>query len=365
MITRKLFRIYHLLKRTLFEQGLDTLPGVQYTKIELSKASEQEKTLSIMKCVSEHSPAVAKCLVAPGLSPTGPEDPRLKRFAGILASIGYCVYVPYLQDYIDLHVKAETSEEFGTYFEWVLQDKPALKGQKVTILSISFGSLLTLETASHPVRSQHLDKIVLVGGYVNWQSTCRSMVLGDKVDGKPHTYDRRLLPVILKHLIEDIPLEEPSRRRIYQCVQDYIALTWAQEVELPAKELKTLSEPIWGKLSSQEKDIFLRGCGLIEGSEEFILELLGTTDKDYLDPGKASKAVSCPTFLLHGTSDRIISPNQFHQLRKNIPEQFRRMAILTPLFSHSSKSTDPGLKSIPQKAAALLEFTRLLWALIP
>ena len=58
---------------------------------------------------------IAPCLIAPGLSPKGPDDNRLKDLAKMLARAGYAVYVPYMQDYMNLEIKQTTVSDFFVF----------------------------------------------------------------------------------------------------------------------------------------------------------------------------------------------------------------------------------------------------------
>src|SRR5688500_1173304 len=105
-------------------------------------------------------------VVAPGLQPAGPDDPRVDRFCRILAASGAAVAAPFIPDFVSLRLTPAAADDFARAFDAVRSTALAPPERPPIVFSISFGSLLALRlAAARP--AQQIARLVLFGGYAD------------------------------------------------------------------------------------------------------------------------------------------------------------------------------------------------------
>ena len=148
-------------------------------------------------------------VLCPGLHYEGPMDPRLSRFAEILANAGILVLAPFLPDFLALRVDRRVIDDLDRAVSTLALDPRMPKDILPGIFSISFGSLPSLSVAA---RRSDVGAVVVFGGYANFETTVRFSLgfdhEGKRIDGKRDPLNQ---PVVFINLVEEL-VEDPSER---------------------------------------------------------------------------------------------------------------------------------------------------------
>ena len=280
--------------------------------------------------------AYGSVLLVPGLHFAGPDDPRLDRFAAILANAGLWVWAPFLPDFCDLRVDPRLISDTERALDGLL----ALDGRprgKPAVLSISFGSLPALRLAAS--RTDDIASLLVFGGFADWQETVRFSLHGG--DGVP--YDPLNKPAVF---LNTVAAPEPVRA----AWMAYVRETWGREDAKQEVLWRGIAERIASGLGHGHRTLFLRGCGVLPGGPEWVAEALAETHHDWLDPRPHLSAIRCPVTIVHGRDDDVIPHTQAELLAAALPHA---RVLLTGLFGHSGHAGGSVLRELRTMVAIL------------
>lgn len=281
-------------------------------------------------------------LLLPGLHYLGPSDPRLDRFARVLAASGVLVYAPFLPDYIDLTLRPSVLRDAERALDALLAwpDRPR---KKPGLMSISFGSLPALHLASSEVHSQKLSSLVLFGGYADLGDTMRFCLEGSP--GSPHDPLNR--PVVFMNLIEHLPDPPADPAPLLHAWNEYIQRTWGR----PELKHNGLGDAIGREICSTIRDdrsrqLFEITTGLAPGAIALLEHALerGSEKLRWLDPTERVRAVKLPTFVLHGADDDVIPHTHARMFERALPKTMLAGVHVTGLYGHTGSNAAPWAK---------------------
>ena len=109
----------------------------------------------------------------------GPDDPRLDRFARVLAHAGYVVGVPALPTMIDLRMEPELLEDVRKAF----MRFSSLSSGKIAVFSISASSIAGLQLGTRSETASLISQIMLFGGYSDWAEAL-TFALDGRIDSR-------------------------------------------------------------------------------------------------------------------------------------------------------------------------------------
>lgn len=275
-------------------------------------------------------------LLVPGLHYAGPADPRLDRFARVLADAGLLVLSPFLPDFTALRVAPGLMADTEASLEALraLPDYPA--GLRPGVFSISFGSLPALRLAAHPDLGPRLGGTVVFGGYADFRDTIRFCLEG--APGRPHDPLNR--PVVFMNLLDRLESAPEDPGRLLAAWTDVVTRTWGR----PEMKERARSEPIArevaSRLNAADRLLFLQGCGHEPGGDRLCHEALdrGGDAWDWLDPRPHLSSVSRPVVLVHGRDDDVIPFEQSELLERAMPPGAEVRRLLTGLYSHTGQT---------------------------
>jgi pimeloyl-ACP methyl ester carboxylesterase len=309
--------------------------------------------------------AVGALAIAPGVHFDGPDDPRLDRFARVLAASGIVTIAPFLPDFVSLIVRASAIDDFARVFD-ALRAHPACPVARPGVFSISFGSLLALRFAA--ARPDDLGGLCVFGGYADWDATIRFAATGE-IDGKPWiARDPRNLPVVFLNLLaelDDVP-DDPAP--LVAAWTRYVHATWGNTTKKGAHDdearWQAIARDIAATVPADARDLYLRGCGLLPGAAEAVERALARRrDLGFLDVRPHLATVRCPVWLVHGLTDDVIPWPQAEALRRALPAAAAPRVLLTGLYGHTTPDGD-GARGPIAAAREIAMMTRIVGALV-
>lgn len=298
-----------------------------------------------------------KWILSPGLHFLGPDDPRMIRFISVLASAGYEVVAPHIQDYKNLRIihlegaqNARAVDEFSAVVEAESRD------ESVFLFSISFGSLLALRAASmYPDRVSHL---VTFGGYGDIRRTMIFSATGT-VDGvKLLDHDPLNLPILYLQALD--LLDTPDPERLANSWREYVRRTWNKPDLRDGVAHLFVAEAMFDEVHPDDLELFKMGVGHAHHGRDFIMEFLNTFEFSYLDPRPYLHTLRAPLHIIHGADDDVIPVSEAEILARSVPSCVEVRKYITGMYGHTAGKAD--LENQVEEALTLL---RMLWALTP
>jgi pimeloyl-ACP methyl ester carboxylesterase len=289
-------------------------------------------------------------LLVPGLSPAGPSDVRMERFARKLASAGFLVGAPFLPDFCALELKETVFADLARSLD-ALAAHPAMPREvKPGVFSISFGSLPALRLAADPRYAERLGGLVLFGGYADFESVV-SFALGG--EGR----DPLNPPVVFMNLLHALEGALGDRAALIEAWRSFVLQTWGRP-EMKARErFSEVAERLAAGLNVPEvRELFLLGCGLREGGLARCRAALASQVDAvaFLDPRPHLHGVRCEVSIFHGRDDDVIPFGQAALLERALPPQARARTYLTGVYSHTGKGPAQSLRESAGEVKVML-----------
>lgn len=295
--------------------------------------------------------AAREILMAPGLHYAGPDDPRMDRFCRILAAAGHMVVAPFIPSYLALTPDAQAIRDFEKVFDTITH-----RCGKPIVFSISFGSLLAFALAAK--RGDELDKLVIFGGYADFQETMKFCLTGEVASGRKASRDPLNQPVVLLNLLDHIPHEAAHRDALVFWWKAYVKRTWGRP-EMKARErFVAIANELAPDVPASVRDLFLQGIGVTPGAWDLAVPALRDFDATDLDPTPYMARVRNRVELVHGTDDDVIPYEQSQTLAARLVHATVRLHI-TGLYGHTGARRPP-LSALAREAATMARVLRVL-----
>lgn len=278
---------------------------------------------------------VHQCIVVGhGVHHLGITEPRLVRFAGGLARAGAVVLTPELADLADYRITRAGADVLGGAVRYLAERCPL--GDRVGLVGFSFAGGLALLGATDPGTSGHLSYVASVGGYHDLSRVLR-FLLTDTVDApegavhrKAHEYGAVVL--LYGHLERFVPPEDLGMAR------DAVR-AWLEEDRDRAWRLAS------GPHASETERIFVRlASGRLSEMQSELDAAVRAHEAELqaLSPRGRLGAVPVPVYLLHGTGDSVIPPEETLWAEREL-EGSPHLALVTPLIEHVEVAGAPHL----------------------
>lgn len=285
-------------------------------------------------------------LLVPGLHFAGPADPRMDRFARVLAKAGYWVCAPFLPTFIDMRLEPRLIDDAFAVFDALLAraDRPA---GKPGVFSISFGSLPALRIAAG--RPDQVGSTILFGGYADWKTALRFSITGG--DDVPHDPLNR--PIVFINLVEHLPDAPADPEPLLAAWRRYLKATWGKPEMKIDGAWQAVARGVAETLAPELKGLFRLGCGLAPGALDVAKAALQRSgaERDWLDPRPFMADIRTPVIIVHGADDDVIPYTQAQVLCDALPAASRAGLFVSGLYGHTGKA---------RGGAALAEFKTML-----
>lgn len=297
----------------------------------------------------EDRPPDAALLLVPGLHYAGPEDPRMSRFARVLARAGFLVLAPCLPDFLRLVVGKNLVRDTSRALDALLAQPDYPVGVRPGLFSISFGSMPTLRVAAE--RSEEVAGVVVFGGFADFHAALRFALQGDATRAN----DPLNAPVVFINLLKWFPGVDDAERALLadafllQCKQ-----TWGREESKVAEVYAANAERIAHTLPSKLRETFMIGCRARPGTSELALDALARSGDalEWIDPRPYFEGIRCPVRLVHGRDDDVIPHEQSAALEEALTPHTEVSRYLTGLYGHTQGASPMALFSEARAATA-------------
>jgi pimeloyl-ACP methyl ester carboxylesterase len=287
----------------------------------------------------------AAFLVAPGLHYAGPDDPRLDRFCRVLAAAGHVVVAPFIRDYLALVPVERAKRDFARVFD----ARAGWDAERPVVFSISFGSLLALALAAE--RGDELERIVVFGGYADFQDTMRYCLTGDGRDPLNQ-------PVVLMNLLDHVAHDAAHRDALCAAWRRYVERTWGRPEMKQRDRFVAIAEELAPDVPAPVRELFLVGVGVRPGAWDLARAALAAFDARALDPAPYLPRVRGRVDLVHGADDDVIPYAHAHALAAKLANADARVHV-TGLYGHTGGS-GTRLRALPRELATMMRVLRVL-----
>jgi dienelactone hydrolase len=301
--------------------------------IEPARARLYEPRTPVYRCV----------VVGHGVHHLGIDEPRLIHFARALAGAGVEVLTPELRDLADYRITRVGADVLGAASRYLARRCP--RQNRVGLVGFSFAGGLSLLAAADPSTNGSLAYVASVGGYHDLERVLRFLVTGtvqapaSTLKRAPHEYGLVvLLYGYLDHFVPNADLPA-ARRAVRAWLEEDRPRAWAEASHATTFE----TEQLFVRLSSGR-------IGELKGE---IGEVLRdhAAELDALSPRGHLRRIPVPVYLLHGSGDSVIPPEETLWAARELGTH-PHLAVVTPLIEHVEMSGKPRLRD----QLALIDF---------
>ena len=290
-------------------------------------------------------------LVCSGVHYDGPTDVRLDRLCRIIASSGVLVMAPFFSEFMRLRVGPRVVDEAYAAFGALLEEPEVRAGIRPGIFSISFGSLPALRTAA--AWGDACSGVVAFGGFAD-PAIAIEFALTGRVQGEVLTERDPLNHcVVYLTLLHDLPLEMQCREQLERAWLLYARRTWGRPHLRRGDGHRQVAQAVADELKVVDRQVFMRGCGLVPGSEEPCMEVVRQRDLTWMDPRPVFSQLRAPVTIIHGADDDVIPLMQSELLEEALRSHVPVARHITGLFGHTG-GADQGIVGGAKSALAEL-----------
>jgi dienelactone hydrolase len=264
-------------------------------------------------------------VVVPGVHHLGMDEPRLRRFAGALASHGYLVLTPLVDDLADYNVTKNSAVVIG---DAVLELARRSGAPKVGLLGLSFAGGMALIAASDEAVTRKLTGVIAIGAHDDlnrvlnfYQSDETQAPDGSVLKMKAHEYGS--LVTAYSHASAFFAPQDVAEARI-----TLRTLLWEKlpEAHAEAARLTLPGQALMARLFAHDTRSLVedtqRGLAAVQP------ELQAASPHYYL------ARVHVPVLLLHGSTDNVVPPTETLWLEHDLPKGVLREALISPAIGH-------------------------------
>jgi pimeloyl-ACP methyl ester carboxylesterase len=291
-------------------------------------------------------------LVAPGLHYAGPDDPRLDRFCRILAAAGHLVIAPFVPSYLALTPNRQAIIDFAGVASAVMR----WSSRRPTVFSISFGSLLAFALAAR--QPELVERLVIFGGYADFQETMQFCLSGQVSSGRKATRDPLNQPVVLMNLLDFIGHDRSHAEALLRGWRTYVERTWGRPEMKVDRAFVAVAEQLAPSVPESVRDLFLVGIGAKPGASDLALPALAKFDATALDPSPYLPMIDCRVDLVHGVDDDVIPFEQSHVLASRLVNADVHTHI-TGMYGHTGAQRPP-VTALAKELVTMIRVLRVL-----
>jgi len=289
-------------------------------------------------------------LLVSGVHPDGIEEPRLIDLARDLAATGVNVVTPEIADLKAYRLTANVTKAIETSGEWLSAQRDLTSTGRLGMIGVSFSGGLSIVAAGRPRLRDHVSYVLSFGGHGNLPRVLRYLSTGKPpigapgADRPPHDY----AVAVLLHQAADlmVPPDQvvPLRRGIETFLRAS-ALTRVdqQRAREVLQEGPSLQEQLPEPSATLLKLVFNRDVGAL-GLK--VLPYLDRLGQDAALSPDQSPPPSAAVYLLHGSDDNVIPPEESELLAAHLRGKAHVRLLISPFLTHVDLAERPTVPDI-------------------
>jgi len=271
--------------------------------------------------IAHPSPVV----VVPGVHHLGMDEPRLRRLARALASHGYLVLTPQIDELADYNITQKSAVVIGDAVHELARRSGT---PKVGLLGLSFAGGMALIAASEPGVQQQLTSVIAIGAHDDlrrvldfYQTDQTHAPDGTVFKMKAHEYGS--LVTAYSHASAFFAPQDVAKARI-----TLRTLLWENlpQAHAEAAKLSPQGQARMAQLFAHDTKSLIddtrRGLAAVQ------------PELDAASPHYYLAKVHVPVMLLHGAYDNVVPPTETLWLEHDLPHDVLRHALISPAIGH-------------------------------
>ncbi|XDD50620.1 alpha/beta hydrolase [Leptospira sp. WS92.C1] len=300
--------------------------------------SIEKESVGILKFFPEKKTQFKGTILAiNGMAYLGNQDPRFKAVCRGMASCGFLVFSPQMQEISEFKIKLDSIEKIKGLILNLSANSEYCPDGKISLFAPSFSASTGLIAAAEPQVGQKLKSICTIGAYGNVQTTLKYLMSAEGSD----EYGRMILLWNFVHFA--IGENEEVRRALYTSILDGGFLRNSPELPNVLKTMQIANRELFFKLKDDREyrsEIWDR---IVKNAGPFRSFLQDLQVYNRLQDLRAHVA------LIHGIADNVVPASEstliLERLRERDVPQERSRLVLTPLISHGDIGIT--LKTLP------------------
>jgi dienelactone hydrolase len=264
-------------------------------------------------------------VVIHGVHHLGMDEPRLQRFARALASHGYLVFTPQVDELADYSITKNSAVVIGDAVHELVRRSGA---PKVGLLGLSFAGGMALIAASDPAVAPQLSAVIAIGAHDDlrrvldfYQTDQTRAPDGSLIQMPAHEYGS--LVVVYSHASAFFAPADVAHARgaLRALLWEDLPQAHAEAAQLSSQGQERMAQLFAHDTKSLAPDI-QRGLAAVQA------ELDAASPHFYLS------RVHVPVMLLHGAADNVVPPTETLWLERDLPPGVLQAALISPAIGH-------------------------------
>jgi pimeloyl-ACP methyl ester carboxylesterase len=264
----------------------------------------------------------------------GPDDPRLVRLAEAFAAAGLVVFTPRVPAFAAYRLAPEAIAVIGAAAAGLRREL----GHPVGVVGISFAGGIALVTAADPRYASDIAFGVALGAHHDLErisiffATDRiALPAGTLV---AHESDQYGALVLIYADVERF-FDPPDQAGAREAIRLWLSEHWGQ-ARAVSKGLSPVAHERLEALFRHERE------GV---RDRLVTEIYcAADDLAKVSPHGKMAALRVPVFLIHGVGDKVIPTSETEWLAREVPPQYLRRVLITPVLSHADLKQDIGFR---------------------
>jgi pimeloyl-ACP methyl ester carboxylesterase len=265
-----------------------------------------------------------------GVHRLGPDDPRLVRLAEAFAATGLVVFTPRIVPFTEYRLAPEAIAAIGAAASGLRREVE----RPVGVIGISFAGGMALIAATDPRFAPDIAFVVALGAHHDLErisiffATDRILLPAGALQA--HESDQYGALVLIYADVERF-FDKPDQAGAREAIRLWLGEHW-DDARAVSKTLSPSAHASLEKLFRHERE------GV---RDRLVTEIYcHAEDLEKVSPRGKLAAIRVPVFLIHGVGDKVIPTSETEWLAREVPPQYLRRVLITPLLSHADLKQD-------------------------